>query len=180
MKTDINEETRTIIVTDDNDNQRIKICLVQDSAVWIGYENHTIVINENSDPYFYDRLKKLLSNEYSFKNESGFQDGKQIELVSDDRIYAKENDDSLSKVSKLSMQLDEENNQVYIRFINPYYDREENKEEYKHAKRIVRFLPGISDVINQESGLSIEEDMIKAITNTIDVHDMSAKTKKPA
>ena len=178
MKTEIDEERRIIKVKDDNENVKIRICLMDDYAIWIGESGDEVIINENSDPHLYNNLMWLLSNTYDFKGSSGFQADGKIEFLSDERVQVKGNEERMSKISSISLELDEENNQIRIRFKNSYLDREENKEEDKNKDRRVFFLKNIYDITNEENKSTLEEDMIKAINRTF--HDMSLQSKKSA
>ena len=165
MRTIIDSENKSIYVYNDEGEKVLSVFLSGDHAIWEKIGDEDIILDEVNSSTFYENIRNLFENEYSFAYKSGNQAKNLIEFISDDLhpVHL----DSLKDMTmrnRLILKLDSETEDIIVRMDTPFNDKEE-----ENTRRVVYFNQASKNAFRAENDdtlyepITLQDDMIEAI-----------------
>ena len=169
METIIDNENKTISIYNDEGERISSIFLYDGHAIWEKVGDEDIILDENSSSAFYENLRKLFDNNYSFAYRSGNQAENYIEFYSDELHPVNlESLNDLNKRSRLVLKLDHNKTTIKITIDNPS-DQEEAKK-----RRLIFINPANENTFGsvndselpEYDDTSLQKDIVDAISKS--------------
>lgn len=180
MKTIIDSENRTIDIYNDDGERLLSVFLSGEHAVWEKIGDEDIILDEASASTFYENIRNLFENEYSFVYQSGNQAKNRIEFFSDNLHPV--NLDSLNDITKrnrLILMLNPETEEIIIKIDTPFSDKEEENQQ-----RVVYFNQTSKNTFRADNDyplyepITLQDDMIEAIQKSFKSKTLLPKRRK--